>query len=132
MNCSQKQLFLKEVETQTMDNWTSSPEIAMILEFVHWFRLRQETVVTRGIKPEPSCIMFGEFNNLIYCQLITTPEFDDGWLELRNSPQVVSGVLLQIANDIEHFISRGVPVELSLWGEAQREAIFQSTVVRAS
>lgn len=115
-----------------LHEWTNDPRIDMIVQFVEWFRLRQGTVPTPGLKPEPSCFMFGEFNNLLYCQLVTTPEFQDGWMELRNSPKVVNGVLLQIANDIEHFISREIPVDLSLWDEAQRHTIFEVAAATAS
>ncbi len=41
---------------------------------------------------EPSCIAFGEFNNLMYCQLIYTRKGYGNWGELNN-PEVMDGLM---------------------------------------
>jgi len=98
------------VDTQTQD-------MARIHEFVNWMRSRQSITPTPDRKMEPSCISFGEFNNLIYCQLIPTIDGDGDWASL-NDPDIRQGVLLQIARDIEHFIAKQVPVDLPLWSDS--------------
>lgn len=47
-------------------------------------------------RQEPSCIAFGEFNNLLYCQLIYTREGYGNWEELKGQ-EVLEGLLDYIA-----------------------------------
>lgn len=78
-----------------MEDWTQSEEVQQALRFVRWYREKHGVTPTPGSKPEGSCFANGEFVNLLYGQLVTTPEFTWGWGELRN-PEVLAGVVQEI------------------------------------
>ncbi len=71
----------------------------MVLDFVRSERermgVRNENLGLES-RPEPSCIAFGEFNNLLYCQLIYTKEGYGNWGEL-NGMEVLDGLIDFIA-----------------------------------
>ena len=106
-------------------SWTTDKNIARIVEFVRWYRASRSIKPYPGRKPEGSCFAFGEFNNLIYCQLINTPEYTDGWLALKNSPQVVEGTIRQIVFDLVMFRNRGETIDLPNWDEAFCQAVIR-------
>lgn len=81
-----------------MRDWKNTKAVRYILAYVEWFRQRSEIRPTPGIKPEFSGFAQGEFRNLLYVQLVTTPEFQDGWLELQ-SRETQDGVLAEIMRD---------------------------------
>ncbi len=54
---------------------------------------------------ELSCIAFGEFNNLLYSQLLLTRKGYGGWGEL-NSPEVLDG-LLEFIKKIKEYRKEG-------------------------
>jgi hypothetical protein len=55
-----------------------------IYAYVKSYRAKLGIKPTPGRKDEPSCIMLGEGHNLLYYQLITTPEGTGGWRELQH------------------------------------------------
>ncbi len=92
--------------------WLMDPAILLISRYAAWRRRKDGIWAVSGRKPELSCIMFGEFRNLLDAQLLTTPEFQDGWLELRNwdgtaDKAIAKGVLLEIRKDILREAERG-------------------------
>ena len=62
-----------------------------IVRCVKNIRLQHNIQPCPGRKFETSCFAFGEAHNLFWCQLVTTPEGQDGWLELGN-PEVLAMV----------------------------------------
>lgn len=88
-----------------MQRWVEDEAVQLIVQYVQWCRGRYQIVPIRGRKPELSCEMFGDFRQLLDRQLLTTPEFEDGWLELRlddehTDPRITEGVLIEITNEI--------------------------------
>ncbi|PWU05337.1 MAG: hypothetical protein C5B51_14730 [Terriglobia bacterium] len=83
--------------------WTTDPGIRVVIQYVHWLRKKQGIKPTMGRKTEPSCEGAGEFRNLLYCQLLTTPEFEDGWQALctggRPDAVIIDGLVRQIECD---------------------------------
>ena len=77
-------------------SWQTMPKLREICRLVEIIRLRQGIVPTDEHKIEPSCIMFGEFHNLVFFQLIPTTNFQGSWNELKDSPEIVAGVLDQL------------------------------------
>jgi len=85
--------------------WFEDERIRTIVDYVQWRRVSDRIAVVRGRKPELSGEMFGEFRILLEVQLLTTPEFGDSWLELRESDEtpnasIVAGVLQEAAKDL--------------------------------
>ena len=85
--------------------WQDNEYVQFILRYVKWRRKRDRVPVTSGRKPELSCELFGEFKNLLEMQLLRTPEFESGWLELKaNNSQVdmdiIDGLLAEIKIDL--------------------------------
>jgi hypothetical protein len=73
-------------------------DLELIVEFVREYRANAGITPTPGIKPELSCIAFGEGYNLLYRQLVTTFEGEGGWNEL-DCPEIRELVLRQIQKD---------------------------------
>ena len=72
-----------------------SAKMRMVLDFVRSERERMgvsDRELGLDSRPEPSCIAFGEFNNLLYCQLIYTREGYGNWGELNGS-EVLDGLI---------------------------------------
>jgi len=92
-------------------------EMALIVEFVKAYRLAFGVPVSPGYKPELSCVSFGDAHNLLYCQLVTTPEGIGGWLELNGHHELVRMVVDEIRADLPSLV-RSSSLELkglSLW-----------------
>jgi hypothetical protein len=86
-------------------SWDEDPRVKAIVRYVQWRRSRENITTSRGRKFEPSGEMFGEFRVLLDGQLLTTPEFDSAWLELRRdahsaSVVVTEGVLSEVRKDV--------------------------------
>ncbi len=76
-----------------------SVKMKTVLDFVRGERKRMSVRnedLGLDSRPEPSCIAFGEFNNLLYCQLIYTREGYGNWGEL-NGTEVLDGLIDFIA-----------------------------------
>lgn len=71
-----------------------------IIEYVHDYRNKNNVIPTHGYKPEPSCIAFGEFHNLLWCQLIPTTDGDGGWHEIDDY-EICKGVYSYIQRERE-------------------------------
>lgn len=83
---------------QDISKKVEDAEMKIIEDFVDKYRAKKGIVPTLGIKPEPSCIAFGEGHNLLYVQLINTINGYGGWLELKDA-EVRELVLKQIERD---------------------------------
>jgi hypothetical protein len=91
--------------------------IALVNEFVHIFRKVDKVIVEAGSKPEPSCIHFGEGKNLLYSQLVTTPDGESEWLQLQYD-DTLQVVVEAVANEVQGFCkSRGFTLadDFPLW-----------------
>jgi len=91
--------------------WNGDERVQLIRDYVALRRQQLGIRVAIGYKLEFSCEAFGEFRNLLDVQLLSTPEFQDGWLELRESetrpydPTVV-GVLEEVRKAVERQLER--------------------------
>ena len=86
--------------------WYDDERVQLIGEYVALRRKQLGINATLGHKAEFSGEMFGEFRNLLDRQLLLTPQFLDGWLELRQSDTepdsaIVDGVLSEMKKDVE-------------------------------
>lgn len=74
---------------------TDKEKYLKIIEFIHRKRREQKIIPTPGFKSEPSCFMNGEFHNLLWFQLMKTPEGDGGWLELKDAT-ILDGIFEEV------------------------------------
>lgn len=84
-----------------MMDWTEDEEIRQILDYVLWYRKRCRISASSGHKPELSCFEYGEFHNLLFRQLCTTPEFTGDWESLKDR-EIRQGVLAEISKDARY------------------------------
>lgn len=78
---------------------------AVVRKFVWYMRRRDRVAVTPGYKPEGSCFAHGEFNNLLWCQLVSTPEGQAGWQELQDE-NILRGVYRVAVWNIRYYGQR--------------------------
>ncbi len=89
-----------------MISYNADPKIATVKEFVEWYRRRFSVITTPGRKAELSCEMHGEFYNLLFRQLMTTPYGESAWLELFSSSGSINQPILEgLLREIERFLS---------------------------
>jgi hypothetical protein len=91
--------------------WYGDERVQLIRDYVALRRQQLGIQAELGYKLEFSCEAFGEFRNLLDVQLLSTPEFLDGWLELRESETrpydpIVDGVLEEVRKNVERQLER--------------------------
>ncbi|MBI2044366.1 hypothetical protein HYT24_03315 [Candidatus Pacearchaeota archaeon] len=75
-------------------------EIEIIQRFVRDYQQRKNIVPRPGVKVELPCFAVGEDINLLYTQLVTTPEGTGSWGELQHK-EVRKSILARILRDVE-------------------------------
>jgi hypothetical protein len=82
---------MAELEKKCLKNPKKKEKYELILKYVAAFRKKNDITPTPGRKKEGSCYHQGEFNNLMYAQLIHTPYGDGCWTQLEDK-EVFQGI----------------------------------------